>query len=58
MKKTILQRFQTKAEAFEWVMFMMLDFTVGDIDTSFNYNEETCVRAEGDDTIFIGVYEL
>lgn len=58
MKKTILQRFQTKAEAFEWVMFMMLDFTIGDIQTSFNLNDETCVRAELEEIIFIGVYEL
>ncbi len=56
MKKTIIQNFPSKADAFEWVMFKMLDATVGCISTTKQFRNNDAIIGEDEDVIYVGIY--
>jgi hypothetical protein len=58
MKKTIIQNFPSKADAFEWVMFKMLDATVGNIKTTEQFRDNDAIIGEDDDVIYVGLYNI
>jgi len=58
MKKTIIQNFPSKADAFEWVMFKMLDATVGNVKTTEQFRDNDAIIGEDDDVIYVGLYNL
>jgi hypothetical protein len=57
-KKTIIQNLPSKADAFEWVMFKMLDATVGNIKTTEQFRGNDAIIGEDDDVIYVGLYNL
>jgi hypothetical protein len=58
MKKTIIQNFPSKADAFEWVMFKMLDATVGNVKTTEQFRDNDAIIGEDDDVIYVGLYNI
>jgi hypothetical protein len=58
MKKTIIQNFPSKADAFEWVMFKMLDATVGCITTTEQFRNNDAIIGEDEDVIYVGIYNV
>jgi len=58
MKKTIIQNFPSKADAFEWVMFKMLDATVGNIKTTEQFRDNDAIIGEDDNVIYVGLYNI
>ena len=58
MKKTIIQNFPSKADAFEWVMFKMLDATVGNIKTTEQFRDNDAIIGEDTDVIYVGLYNI
>lgn len=58
MKNTIIQQFQTMADAFEWVQFKMLDATIGNIKTKEQFRGSDAVIGEDDNHIYVGIYNL
>lgn len=58
MKKTIIQNFPSKADAFEWVMFKMLDATVGNIKTTEQFRDNDAIIGEDEDVIYVGLYNI
>jgi hypothetical protein len=56
MKKTIIQNFPTKADAYEWVVFKMLDATVGCISTTKQFRNNDAIIGEDEDVIYVGIY--
>jgi hypothetical protein len=58
MKKTIIQNFPSKADAFEWVMFKMLDATVGNIKTTEQFRDNDAIIGEDEDVIYVGIYNV
>jgi hypothetical protein len=58
MKKTIIQNFPSKADAFEWVMFKMLDATVGCITTTQKFRDNDAIIGEDEDVIYVGIYNV
>jgi hypothetical protein len=58
MKKTIIQNFPSKADAFEWVMFKMLDATVGCITTTQQFRNNDAIIGEDEDVIYVGIYNV
>lgn len=56
MKKTIIQNFPSKADAFEWVMFKMLDATVGNVKTTEQFRNNDAIIGEDEDVIYVGLY--
>jgi hypothetical protein len=58
MKKTIIQNFPSKADAFEWVMFKMLDATVGCITTTKQFRNNDAIIGEDEDVIYVGIYNV
>ena len=58
MKKTISQNFPTKADAYEWVVFKMLDATVGCISTTKQFRNNDAIIGEDEDVIYVGIYNV
>jgi hypothetical protein len=58
MKKTIIQNFPSKADAFEWVMFKMLDATVGNVKTTEQFRDNDAIIGEDTDVIYVGIYNV
>ena len=58
MKKTIIQNFPTKADAYEWVVFKMLDATVGCISTTKQFRNNDAIIGEDEDVIYVGIYKV
>jgi hypothetical protein len=58
MKKTIIQNFPSKADAFEWVMFKMLDATVGNVKTTEQFRDNDAIIGEDEDVIYVGLYNV
>ena len=58
MKKTIIQNFPSKADAFEWVMFKMLDATVGNVKTTEKFRNNDAIIGEDEDVIYVGIYNV
>ena len=58
MKKTIIQNFPSKADAFEWVMFKMLDATVGNVKTTEQFRDNDAIIGEDDNVIYVGLYNI
>jgi len=56
MKKTIIQNFPTKADAYEWVVFKMLDATVGCISTTKQFRNNDAIIGEDENVIYVGLY--
>lgn len=56
MKTKIIQLFETKAEAFEWIMEIVQDCTIGDVNTEAIHLTQPAVICETDKIIYIGVY--
>ena len=56
MKKTIIQNFPTKADAYEWVVFKMLDATIGCISTTKQFRNNDAIIGEDEDVIYVGIY--
>ena len=56
MKKTIIENFPSKADAFEWVMFKMLDATVGCITTTEQFRDNDAIIGEDEYVIYVGIY--
>jgi len=58
MKKTIIQNFPTKADAYEWVVFKMLDATVGCISRTKQFRNNDAIIGEDEDVIYVGIYNV
>jgi hypothetical protein len=58
MKKTIIENFPSKADAFEWVVFKMLDATVGCITTTQQFRNNDAIIGEDEDVIYVGIYNV
>jgi len=58
MKKTIIQNFPTKADAYEWVVFKMLDATVGCISTTKQFRNNDAIIGEDENVIYVGIYNV
>ncbi len=58
MKKTVIQNFPTKADAYEWVVFKMLDATVGCISTTKQFRNNDAIIGEDEDVIYVGIYNV
>lgn len=58
MKKTIVQNFPTKADAYEWVVFKMLDATVGCITTTQKFRDNDAIIGEDTDVIYVGIFNV
>ena len=58
MKKTIIQNFPSKADAYEWVMFKMLDATVGNIKTTEQFRDNDAIIGEDEYVIYVGLYNI
>ena len=58
MKKTIIQNFPTKADAYEWVVFKMLDATIGCISTTKQFRNNDAIIGEDEDVIYVGIYNV
>ena len=58
MKNTIIQKFPSKSDAFEWLMFKMLDATVGNIKTTEQFRDNDAIIGEDDDVIYVGLYNI
>lgn len=56
MKQQIIQIFTSKATAFAWVMEMVQNATIGDVDTEAIYQDQKAVICETEQTIYIGLY--
>lgn len=56
MKPKIIQLFQTKAEAFGWIMEVVQDATIGNVNTEATYLTQACIMCETEQTIYIGIY--
>lgn len=56
IKTKIIQLFETKAEAFGWIMEMVQDCTIGDVNTEAIHLTQPAVICETDKIIYIGIY--
>ena len=56
MKPKIIQLFQNKAEAFEWIMQMAQNATIGDVNTESTYLTQLCITCDTADKIYIAIY--
>lgn len=56
MKTKIIQLFETKAEAFAWIMEMVQNCTIGDVNTEAIHLTQPAVICETDKIIYIGIY--
>jgi len=56
MKPKIIQLFPSKAEAFEWIMQMVQNATIGDVNTESTYLSQLCIICETESKIYIGIY--
>jgi hypothetical protein len=56
MKTKIIQLFQNKAEAFSWIMEMVQNATIGDVNTDSTYLSQLCIICETESKIYIGIY--
>lgn len=56
MKPKIIQLFQTKAEAFDWIMQMAQNATIGDVNTESTYLTQLCITCDTADKIYIAIY--
>ena len=57
MKPKIIQLFQTKAEAFGWIMEVVQDATIGEVNTEATYLTQSCIMCSTDQCTYIGVYK-
>ena len=57
-KMTVIQIFASKADAFEWVTFKMLDATVGNMTTTNQYQGNDAIIGECDEITYVGLYNL
>jgi len=58
MKKTIIQNFPSRADAFEWVTFKMLDATIGCITTSEKFRDNDAIIGEDENCTYVGLYNV
>ena len=56
MKTTIIENFNSRNDAFDWVMGKIQGVTIGEITTDKRFRNEEAIIGESEDTIFIGVY--
>ena len=56
MKQQIIQIFTSKATAFAWVMEMVQDCTIGDVNTNGLHLGKSAIICETEQHIFIGAY--
>lgn len=57
-KKTTIEIFDTRNDAFDWVMEKMNDLTVGEITTGVKFKNNDAIIGESDDFIFVGLYNF
>ena len=56
MKTKIIQHFDSRNDAFDWVMEKIQGVTIGELSTDKRFRGEEAIIGESEDTIFIGVY--
>lgn len=57
-KKTTIEIFDTRNDAFDWVMEKMNDLTVGEITTDVKFKGNDAVIGESDDFIFVALFNF
>jgi hypothetical protein len=55
-KTKIIQNFNSRNDAFDWVMEKIQGVTIGEVSTDKRFRNEEAIIGECEDTIFIGVY--
>lgn len=58
MKNTIIQNFQSRSEAFDWVLDCIQSATIGDIKTTEQFRDNDAIIGETDEIIYVGLYNL
>ena len=58
MKNTIIQNFQSRSEAFDWVLECIQNATIGDIKTTEQFRDNDAIIGESLDVIYVGLYNL
>ena len=57
-KTTIIQNFNSRNDAFDWVMQKIQGVTIGDISSDSLFRDTDAVIGESDDIIFVGLYNV
>jgi hypothetical protein len=57
-KTTIIQRFFSMQEAFEWVVSKVADATVGSITTKYQHHGTDAILGECDSFTYVGLFNL
>ena len=55
--KKIIQLFNTKAEAFRWIMEVVQNATIGDVNTEATHLMQSCIMCETEEVIYIAIYK-
>lgn len=58
MKNTIIQNFQSRSEAFDWVLDCIQSATIGDIKTTEQFRDNDAIIGETDEIIYVGLYNI
>jgi hypothetical protein len=58
MKNTIIQNFQSRSEAFDWVLDCIQSATIGDIKTTEQFRDNDAIIGETEEIIYVGLYNL
>jgi hypothetical protein len=58
MKNTIIQNFQSRSEAFDWVLECIQNATIGDIKTTEQFRDNDAIIGETEEIIYVGLYNL
>jgi hypothetical protein len=57
-KTKIIQNFNSRNDAFDWVMEKIQGVTIGDISTDSIFRDTDAVIGESDQIIFVGLYNV
>jgi hypothetical protein len=57
-KTKIIQHFDSRNDAFDWVMGKIQGVTIGEIRTDKRFRGTEAIIGESDDTLFIGLYDV
>lgn len=58
MKTTVIENFNSRNEAFDWVMSKIQGVTIGEVSTDKRFRGTEAIIGESEDTLFIGLYDI
>jgi hypothetical protein len=56
MKNTIIQNFQSRNDAFDWVIECIQNATIGDIQSVEKFRDNNAIIGETENIIYVGLY--